>query len=148
MHTAPTARAENASQQPENPSNEAQQPPYQLNTIKITYHPRTKRPEKLISLEDYRHQASASKAAGSSAASKPPSSTPPWCPFSTRGDFELAEIVLAAGMNQTQIDTLFKLIHRIASGKAQVTLQTHKDLRKAWDDAAYHQVPVYNAFVS
>ena len=60
----------------------------------------------------------------------------PWLPFRSREDFEFAEIVHDAAMNQPQIDTLIKFVHRCQEDPGKFTLRSSQDLRKSWEDAS------------
>jgi len=60
----------------------------------------------------------------------------PWLPFRSREDFEFAEIVHDAAMNQSQIDNLIKFIHHCQENPGTFTLESCRDLKKSWEDAS------------
>ena len=60
----------------------------------------------------------------------------PWRPFHSREDFEFAEIVHDAAMNQSQIDALIKFIHRCRGSPGKFTLSNFHDLRQSWEDSS------------
>lgn len=66
----------------------------------------------------------------------------PWHPFPSRTDFEFAEFALDADLTAEQVDALLALIRRITSNPADLTFNSHKDVRKAWDNAASKQPAV------
>ena len=62
----------------------------------------------------------------------------PWKPFRTRSDFEVAEVMLSAHMNQKQIETTLQLFNRVKGAgpiDSDFTLVNHSDLSLIWDHA-------------
>ena len=54
----------------------------------------------------------------------------PWQLFSTRGDFDFAELIHDTKLNQKQIEQLIKLIQRCQDTPGLFTLQKYNDLQK------------------
>jgi len=96
--------------------------------IRITYHPHSKRDPAVIGPEEFK------KGINDAASAELPDEEP-WLPFRSREDFEFAEIVHDAAMNQSQIDNLIKLIHRCQENPGAFTLKSCRDLRNLWEDA-------------
>ena len=67
----------------------------------------------------------------------------PWLPFSTRADFEYADITLEAGLNASQSTRLILLIQRIANGES-FTLKNHEEVQRKWDKASSKLAEVYS----
>ncbi|OJT12638.1 hypothetical protein TRAPUB_10879 [Trametes pubescens] len=61
----------------------------------------------------------------------------PWEPFKSRIDFEFAEFALGASLNQGQISTLLELVGRIKEEPTAFSLQSHSDLKNAWEAASH-----------
>ena len=74
--------------------------------IVIEYHPHSKRDTRILSPEEFKASLS-----DDLEPTKPPDDEP-WRPFHSREDFEFAELVRDAALNQTQIDRLIKLVQR------------------------------------
>jgi len=70
------------------------------------------------------------------AGSMEPPDKEPWLPFRSREDFELAEIVHDAAMNQSQIDALIKFIHHCEENPGNLTFKGFQDLRKSWENSS------------
>jgi len=60
----------------------------------------------------------------------------PWRPFSSREDFEFAELVHDAALTRAQTETLIALIQRCQNSPGPFTLRGYKDLKEAWDNAS------------
>ncbi|KAH9888565.1 hypothetical protein C8Q73DRAFT_776637 [Cubamyces lactineus] len=60
----------------------------------------------------------------------------PWHPFKSREDFEFAEFVLKAALNQGEVDALLALIDRVAGGRSALSFRSYGDLKDAWDAAS------------
>ena len=58
----------------------------------------------------------------------------PWCPFSSKEDFEFAELVHESKLNQKQIERMIKLIQRCQQAPGSFTLNSYKDLHRALAD--------------
>ncbi|KAI0094782.1 hypothetical protein BDY19DRAFT_914582 [Irpex rosettiformis] len=69
----------------------------------------------------------------SAADSSPPNRPLPL--FLTRADFEFAEFVHEAGLNEDQVMRLLDLIARITAQKDQFTLKTSGDVERVWEMA-------------
>ena len=61
----------------------------------------------------------------------------PWRPFSTRSDFEFAELALRTGMSAKDVDDMLSLIRRVAGGNPpDLTFHSHTDISAAWENAS------------
>ena len=60
----------------------------------------------------------------------------PWLPFQSREEFEFAEIVHDAAMNQGQINALIKLIHNCQAKPGSFTLGSCDELKSYWETAS------------
>ena len=60
----------------------------------------------------------------------------PWHPFKSREDFEFAEFVLKAALNQGEVDALLALIDRVSGGRSTLSFRTYGDLKDTWDAAS------------
>ncbi|KAI0369554.1 hypothetical protein BV20DRAFT_1078292 [Pilatotrama ljubarskyi] len=67
----------------------------------------------------------------------------PWEPaFQSLLDFEFADFVLEASLNEGEANKLLKLVRRIAESPADLTFNTYKDIKNAWKVAS-HITPAY-----
>ncbi|GJF00633.1 hypothetical protein PsYK624_169270 [Phanerochaete sordida] len=115
--TAPTPRRE-----PE-PLPAGQSP--NINDVKVEYHPQSGRESCTYSFYNYANdQQSVVLEEGD-----------PWKPFSSRDDYEFANIVLQAGMKQEQVDCLFDIIRRKCKNESDLTFGSYKDVEAAWNQA-------------
>ncbi|KAI0633772.1 hypothetical protein C8Q77DRAFT_1218049 [Trametes polyzona] len=96
-------------------------------SIKVEYHPNSRRPAEVFAFEDF----SRSRAA----APDPPIDQVPWSPFLSRIDFEFAELALDAALSGKQIDAFISLIHRAVKGE-DLSFKNHKDVAKSWSRAS------------
>jgi hypothetical protein len=62
----------------------------------------------------------------------------PWAPFSTRADFEAAEICVNGRLNNTLINRLLKGQATWSTGESCVTLKDARDLDRALEKARGH----------
>lgn len=113
-----------------------------VDPIKVIYHPHSERQEEVASFKDYRHRGLEEKSTPKD------SDKEPWSPFRTRGDFDYAEIALAAGLNMTQSNALIALITRVAKGESELTLTSHADLQKCWKTASLKLTEVCYHFIA
>ncbi|KAH9901641.1 hypothetical protein C8Q73DRAFT_636091 [Cubamyces lactineus] len=60
----------------------------------------------------------------------------PWHPFKSRADFEFAEFVLNAALNEGQVDALLALIDRVSGGQSQLSFRKYSDLKDVWAAAS------------
>ncbi|KAF8812136.1 hypothetical protein BYT27DRAFT_7221243 [Phlegmacium glaucopus] len=104
---------------------------YNIDDIKIVYHPNCRKPDKVFHLEDYNSSL------------PPPTDIPteenPWRPFQTRTDFDIAELILDTHMNKDQTTDFLKILHKIAGDPTCFTIANRKELNKMWEGArSYH----------
>lgn len=107
---------------------------HEIGHVKTQYHPHSHRAPKIQTFGEYMEN------------SLPPviPEEEPWKPFRSRLDFEVAEVVLEAALNRSQINQLIKLIHRAAESNEYdpFTLKNAGDLNDMWDHASVHLTQV------
>ena len=97
--------------------------------IQITYHPHSKKDVKIMKPEEFKQGMNQASSMG-------PPDEEPWLPFHSRQDFEFAEIVHGAAMNQSQIKALIKLIHHCQENPGSFTLKDYDEVKKSWERAS------------
>ncbi|KAH9476946.1 hypothetical protein JR316_0010862 [Psilocybe cubensis] len=104
--------------------------------IKIVHHPHSRRPDEIMSLERY-HAKLSSKPKVSF---QPPQD--PFLPFSSRAEFEFAEVALKAALNKSEVDALIRIIQRCVRGEDKFELYDHDQLLRIWDEGSVlHTAP-------
>lgn len=101
---------------------------HQLDDIRTEYHPHANRPPAIVSFENFIRGPSETEFA--------PYTHSPWLPFASRGDFEFADFAHDAALNQTQINTLLKLIHRYIDRTETLSFTTYSQLETKWAEAS------------
>jgi hypothetical protein len=72
-----------------------------------------------------------------------PVNAEPWRPFfNTCEDFELAEILMEAGVSKDHSDCLLKLFKKCLSGNSTLTYSNYSDIKNSWDRTAAQLTPV------
>ena len=66
----------------------------------------------------------------------------PWAPFSSRDDFELAELCLQAGLNRAQIETLLRLFSSAKASHSEITFTSFTSMQDTWTAASVKHSPV------
>lgn len=102
--------------------------------IKVEYHPASGKRYQILSHSAYNKEQEQIDA---SATEKTP-----WRGFSTRDDFELAEFVLEAGLNEALVRRLLKIIDRVREGESELTVNSYKDITEGWAAVAECETPV------
>lgn len=102
----------------------------ELDDFLTEYHPSSERPSVVEHFEDYGHTQSNDR---SSAA---PPNEHPWEPFQSLLDFEMAELILEAGLNKNQTNRLLSLIDRCVGGKEKFSIKNENQLSQYWDLAS------------
>lgn len=110
------------------------EPPYELDDIKVEYHPHSKKPPSVHHFSEFSRSRPSE--------GQIPRNNSPWEPFRTRLDFEVAEIALEAALTKEQTNRLLDLVHRSASGTDPFTLQSHDEVRSLWEMASQRYTPV------
>ncbi|KAG2092954.1 uncharacterized protein F5147DRAFT_747983 [Suillus discolor] len=105
---------------------------YELDDIKVKYHPHSELPSTVHHFSDF--------SCSCSSEDQVPRNNSPWEPFRTRLDFEVAEIALEAAMTEEQTNQLLDLIHRSASGKDIFMLQSYDEVHSLDHRLAPHFV--------
>ncbi|KAG2160107.1 uncharacterized protein EDB93DRAFT_1237319 [Suillus bovinus] len=101
-------------------------PAIQQDDIRTEYHPRSGIPTKTDHFADFRCNTAAPSLA--------PENTTPWEPFSSRIDFDFAELILKANLTKLQTNELIGLIRRAALERFSVT--DYDGICKLWDAAS------------
>ena len=94
--------------------------------IKVEYHPRSGRKERVFRFEDYERERPTARVRDSD----------PWHPFACRDDFEFADALLQCGMRRKQIETVLRIVKRISQGQSDFSLWSFEDLESSWKQAA------------
>ncbi|KIM41796.1 hypothetical protein M413DRAFT_71191, partial [Hebeloma cylindrosporum] len=95
--------------------------------IKIQYHPHSKEPPHIYHFEDYKSNFTSDTPI--------PIDPQPWKPFRTRLDFEFAEFMLDAHLNESQSASLISLVQNCISDPAAFTFKDGQDLKRCWKHA-------------
>ncbi|EIW83675.1 hypothetical protein CONPUDRAFT_50298, partial [Coniophora puteana RWD-64-598 SS2] len=99
--------------------------------FKTEYHHKSGRSTRFYSYEEYRRPVEQIFEKDSH----------PWRPFHSRGDCELASIVVDAQMSDSLVKRLLDLIKNVSSGEASITFGSVKNLRDACNTAAREVTP-------
>ena len=99
--------------------------------IVIEYHPHSEKGTRILGPQEFKdslnHHSDPIVA---------PADDQPWQPFSTREDFDFAELIHDAKLNRKQTERLIKLIQRCQDAPGSFTLQKYNDLQKVLSRAA------------
>ncbi|KAG2124918.1 hypothetical protein BD769DRAFT_1628673 [Suillus cothurnatus] len=104
-------------------------PTFKRDDIKVEYHPNSGIEAKVCVFDAFEHHPATSV--------PPPDGHPPWHPFKSQPEFDIAELTLEVGLNNEQSDQLTKLCHCCALGKEKVTFKNHKDIHSMWEVALH-----------
>lgn len=96
--------------------------------VKIEYHPRSGQSTKMMTVDQW-------LAAQSKSSSEDVVDDVPWEPFESLDDFELADLVLQAGLTRKQTERLLAIICRLRDRKSTLTIFNYKRLCQAWENA-------------
>ena len=125
-----------------NNSEDGEDDEIQPDDIKVVFHPGSSIPEQIFHFDNYCQDPDALKAPNQVAET----TRPPWHPFRTRCDFELAEVMLDSHMNKRQIETLLKIVgstRDISPNSEAITIQNFTELSEIWSFARQeHGEPV------
>ncbi|KAG2138179.1 hypothetical protein BD769DRAFT_1289883, partial [Suillus cothurnatus] len=103
-------------------------PTFKCDDIKVEYHPNSGIEAKVCAFDAFKRRPAT--------LIPPPDGHPPWHPFKSWLEFDIAELTLEVGLNNEQSDQLIKLCHRCALGKEKVTFKNHKDIHSMWEAAS------------
>ncbi|KAK0436961.1 uncharacterized protein EV420DRAFT_1487347, partial [Desarmillaria tabescens] len=107
-------------------------PELQVDDIQMIFHPSSGKATIIDHFDQYQSQAADQHI-------DPPIDQCPWCPFSSRWDFNIAEFVLDAALSERQMDKFFKLLKSSALDEAHLTpsdIKTRKDVKTSWDQCS------------
>lgn len=102
----------------------------------IEYHPHSEKRSRVLSPEEFKQSF-----IDESDPTVPPDDEP-WRPFRSREDFEFAELVNDASLNQNQIKKFIKLIQRCQNKPGAFTFQNYSDLESTLADSSKLLTPV------
>ena len=98
--------------------------------IAIEYHPHSRRRTRIVNAEEFKETLN-----NQPDPTMPPDDEP-WLPFSSRENFDFAELVHDAKLNQKQTDRLIGLINRCQTSPGSFTLCNYNDLRSSLENAS------------
>lgn len=102
----------------------------------IEYHPHSKKATRVLSTEEFKRSL-----IDESEPAAPPDDEP-WRPFRSREDFEFAELVNDASLNQTQIKKLIKFVRKCQDKPGSFTIKNYDDLEDSLTTASKLLTPV------
>ena len=108
----------------------------------IEYHPHSERPARILTPEEFK---------GVSDHNPDPTAPPddePWRPFSTREDFDFAELAHDTKLNQKQIERLIDIFNRCQKSPGPFTIRKHSDLKYSLEEASKLLTNVIRLFYS
>ena len=101
-------------------------PTYNVDDIKVEHHEASGLGVHVYPFEEFNPRASDIN---------PDPSDKPWVPFTSRADFEFAELAHEAHLNKGQVTRLLTLIKKISSRQDTFTFHTTDDVDTAWEKA-------------
>ncbi|KAH9858046.1 hypothetical protein C2E23DRAFT_719166 [Lenzites betulinus] len=122
------------------PIGEGSPSPAEADTIRVEYHPNSRRPPKISPIEDFTRRRAPDI--------QPTHHREPWHPFLSRLDFEFAEISLAAALSKKHMDELIALIRRAKEGEDTFSLRSHADVMDGWTQAQNKVTPFTKTTIS
>lgn len=114
-----------------------------MGDIRVEYHPDSGRLDHFMSADEYDQPPPEIRR--STGASSRVSDHPPYYPFQSQADFELAGLALDA-LNHQQLDQLLSMIQRCLQGADQLTFKRSSDVYDTWKHAAEMTTPVRSCF--
>lgn len=100
--------------------------------IVIEYHPNSGKQSRTLSPEEYKRLDEDT----SKSVEEPAPDENPWLPFASREEFEFAELVHDAKLNQKQIQKLLDIFHQGQKDPSSFKLRQYKDLKDSLEDAS------------
>lgn len=110
-------------------------PEIEIDTIKVRFHPHTNIPDQIYSFDDYSAEPTPLNGPQFEPRIDTTDKAAPWYPFNTRNDFELAELMVDAHLNNAQVKKLLSIIGKVAEDGSSFTLVDLKDLHARWEVA-------------
>lgn len=104
--------------------------------IRTEYHPKSARPPTIDPFHLYGHAAPAQACLSDSNDERKP-----WSPFRERLDYEIAELLLEATLNEKQIAKFLTFFHRCRAGEP-FTIMNYQDYHSTWELASTKSVKV------
>lgn len=117
--------------------------PFAKDDIKTEYHPHSQKLPTVQRFDKYQRRPTAPPVEESTRND----SLPPWSPFRSRLDFEVASLVLDAALKKEHVETLISLLKRCSRDPQQFTIQNAADIDDIWNLAA-HKAPEVGICVS
>ncbi|KAF9235747.1 hypothetical protein BU15DRAFT_77676 [Melanogaster broomeanus] len=114
---------------------------YELDDIKVQYHPRSGRDQQVHRFSDYKRDQASNKPS-------PVCDQEPWKPFRSRLDFEIAELALHASLNKDETNRLISLVHRAAGGSELFSLMNYKEVSETWSQSSHRFTPFEQTIIS
>ena len=103
--------------------------------VKVVYHPSSGKPYEIISQRAYQEKVKKPQ--------QPELNREPWRDiFDNKDNFELAELILNAALNDNLINRLFKIIGHIHDRTSQLIYTSSCKLNEAWNLASSLDTPV------
>lgn len=110
--------------------------PFAKDDIKTEYHPHSRKVPTVQSFNTYQRRPTSPPVE----ASAHNNSLPPWSPFRSRLDFEVASLALDAALKKEHVEALISLLKRCGRDPQQFTIQNAADIDDTWT-LATHKAP-------
>ncbi|KAF9480048.1 hypothetical protein BDN70DRAFT_878082 [Pholiota conissans] len=119
------------------PASNTQVQETQLNSIRFVYHPAANQNSDIFTFDEYCDMpVSGMPDAEMHEGDSSLQNLPPWHPFPTRLDFDVAEVIEDARMNHEQTERMLSLLRQVQSNPDEneaYTIRNRRDLSKIWD---------------
>ncbi|KAF7424448.1 hypothetical protein PC9H_009755 [Pleurotus ostreatus] len=112
--------------------------PFAKDDIKTEYHPHSRKVPTVQSFNTYQRRPTSPPVE----ASAHNNSLPPWSPFRSRLDFEVASLALDAALKKEHVEALISLLKRCGRDPQQFTIQNAADIDDTWT-LATHKAPEF-----
>jgi len=109
---------------------------FNADDIKVEFHPHSSKANQIFPFDDFTRLASHSDPVVQiQEENRPNTRQPPWHPFTTRTDFELAELMLDTHLNENQSNIVLKIVNSIAPQPEKLTIVTMQHFSSTWEFA-------------
>ncbi|KAF4599037.1 hypothetical protein EYR40_006126 [Pleurotus pulmonarius] len=119
-------------------ANNGRPAPFSKDDIKTEYHPHSGKFPTVQPFDTYQRRPTAPLVEDHTRENQ----LPPWSPFRTRLDFEVASLALDAALKKEHVVTLISLLRRCGQDPQQFTIQNAEDIDNIWNLAA-HKAPEF-----